>query len=147
MSYAIQTHPRVHSLGPFILPLAEGCPRCRVRRGWCLHPSARHAGGSCTHKTHIKPQLCWSHKPWRTWVSDLDFFLSLHCMERTAGLQWALDVLGSVCWGAAQGVSVPIHSAHQEAKAVPARSCGYLLWHKIQISLFVLECEQNLTLT
>lgn len=103
--------------------------------------------GDPAHITHLKPQLCWSHKPSRARVSDLDFLLSLHCMERAAGLQWALDMLGSVCWGeAARGVSVPTHSADHKAKAAPARSCGYLLWHKIQITLFVLEREQNLTL-
>lgn len=53
---------------------------------------------------------------------------------------------GLVFWGeAARGGSVITHSAYLEAKALLARSCGYLLWHKIQIILFVLGHEQNLT--
>lgn len=46
-----------------------------------------------------------------------------------------------------EDICVTTRSADQEAKAVLARSCGYLLWHKIKITLFVLEHEQNLTLT
>lgn len=54
---------------------------------------------------------------------------------------------GMLCLGeAAQGISALSRSADQEAKAVLARPCGYLLWHKIKITLFVLEHEWNLTL-
>lgn len=116
-------------------------PPRRVSSGWCLHTSAQ----ACRGITYQSPAVLEPHTEEDTgkWPGLFPITAS---QQEGLSVPWMCE--GLLCWGeAARGVSVTTHSDYQEAKAVLARSCGYLLWHKIQITLFVLKRDQNLTLT